>query len=133
MLVKGNEYRRVDLHNVYGGQRQGGISTPSDHPIVMLFSSPRGEEFGYKDGWTDDGLYLYSGEGQRDDMQMLRGNAAIRDHLQNNKTLHLFERSQKGHVFYIGEMVYHGHHTRQSPDITGTMREVIVFELKPID
>ncbi len=133
MFVKGNEYRRQDLHNLYGGQRQGGISTPAEHPMIFLFSSPRGEEYGYKDGWTESGLYLYTGEGQRGPMVFERGNAAIRDHLEHGKTIHLFERSQQGFVTYVGQMVCQGYHIRKGPDITGALRDTIVFELKPLD
>ena len=31
MFVQGKLYVRRDLHRSYGGQRQGGISTPSQH------------------------------------------------------------------------------------------------------
>lgn len=55
MFVKGEVYRRRDLHALYGGQQQGGISTPSIHPIIFLFTSPLGEEYGYSDGWQKDG------------------------------------------------------------------------------
>jgi 5-methylcytosine-specific restriction enzyme A len=34
MFIQGHVYRRSDLHNQYGGQRQGGISTPSQYPLV---------------------------------------------------------------------------------------------------
>ena len=66
------------LHDRFGGQRQGGISTPAQSPIVLLFSSPRGADYGYQDGWTAEGLYLYTGEGQRGDMTLARGNGAAR-------------------------------------------------------
>ena len=132
MFTKGKEYRRSDIHNLYGGQRQGGISTPADHAMIFLFSSPRGETYGYHDGWTPDGLYLYTGEGQQGDMVFERGNAAINNHLANGKDLHLFERSQQGHVLYVGQMVCQGYHYRQGPDIRGDMRQMIVFELKPV-
>jgi len=57
----GKEYRRRDLHDMYGGQRYGGISTPSKHPFIMIFTGDRGEEYGYKDGWTENGIFLYTG------------------------------------------------------------------------
>ena len=65
-FVPRQHYRRAALHDCYGGQRQGGISTPAQSPIILLFSSPRGADFGYRDGQTSEGLYLYTGEGQRD-------------------------------------------------------------------
>jgi len=51
-LVPGSAYRRSDLHDALGGQRQGGISTPARYPVILLFSSHRGAEFGYEDGWN---------------------------------------------------------------------------------
>ncbi len=133
MFTKGQEYRRRDLHNLYGGQTQGGISTPSEHNMIFLFSSPSGEEYGYNDGWREDGIYLYTGEGQLGDMQFERGNAAIRDHLATGKELHLFERSQKSHVIYVGQMVLQGYQYRSGPDRKDNIRQIIVFELKPVD
>ena len=45
--------RRNDLHENYGGQHQSGISTPSNHPLIFLFSYPSGEDFGYKDRFDE--------------------------------------------------------------------------------
>src|SRR5437016_13409603 len=83
MFIQGHVYRRRDLHDQYGGQRQGGISTPSQYPFVMLFTGESGEQHGYADSWSADGLFLYKGEGQQGDMAFIRGNVAIRDHMDN--------------------------------------------------
>jgi 5-methylcytosine-specific restriction protein A len=111
MFVQGQVYRRRDLHQQFGGQQQGGISTPSSANIVLLFTGEAGEQHGYRDDWTKDGVFLYTGEGQRGDMQFVRGNLAIRDHAANGKDLHLFEYikgNSKGVVRYIGQMVCTG-------------------------
>ncbi len=71
----GAGYKRKEIHDVWGGQRQGGISTPKDHPVIFLFNADKGSKFGYKDGWHEDGFFHYSGEGQEGDMQEIRGNA----------------------------------------------------------
>jgi 5-methylcytosine-specific restriction protein A len=42
--------RRRDIHVVYGGQQQGGICTPSDHPVIFLFTGEAGGQHGYGDG-----------------------------------------------------------------------------------
>jgi 5-methylcytosine-specific restriction enzyme A len=133
MFNKGEIYRRVDLHKTYGGQRQGGISTPSKHNMVMIFSGPTGEQYGYADGWTKSGKYRYTGEGQIGDMQFVRGNRAIRDHLENGTDIHLFEYIRQGFVEYIGEMRYENHFIRQGKDKDGHVRQVIIFELVPVD
>jgi 5-methylcytosine-specific restriction protein A len=131
-LIKNKEYRRRELHEAFGGQQRGGISTPAEHKMIFLFTGESGSDYGYKDGWAPDGLFNYTGEGQRDDMQFIRGNAAIRDHLANGKTLHLFEDIGGGQIRYLGEMTYHGHLLKDGPDIDGKMRKMIVFQLKPV-
>ena len=132
MFIQGHLYRRRTLHDRYGGQRQGGISTPSQHPLILLFTGQSGEQHGYTDGWSADGLFLYTGEGQQGDMTFVRGNAAIRDHLINGKDLHLFAQSSKGSVRYIGQMVCTGYHLQSGPDTTGQSRQMIIFELTPL-
>jgi 5-methylcytosine-specific restriction protein A len=131
-FIQGKTYNRSDLHDLYGGQQQGGISTPAHHGFIMLFTGEQGEQYGYKDGWTDDGIFFYTGEGQVGDMTFMRGNRAIRDHADEGKDLHLFEYVRKGHAQYLGQMVCTGFHERQAPDIQGAQRKVIVFELTPV-
>jgi 5-methylcytosine-specific restriction protein A len=132
LLVEGQEYRRRFLHEVFGGQWQGGISTPSQHNLILLFTGETGLQYGYEDGWTEYGVFLYSGEGQSGDMQFVRGNLAIRDHSEDGKDLHLFQSVRKGYCRYIGQMVCIGHYAQQGPDVDGHDRRVIVFELVPV-
>ena len=33
------EYKRKELHDNFGGQRQGGISTPRNHPLIFIFTN----------------------------------------------------------------------------------------------
>lgn len=121
--------RRQDIHGRYGGQQQGGIATPAQAPFVLLFTGPSGSEFGYADAFQADGLFWYTGEGQRGDMQLVRGNAAIAQHAQNGKRLLMFEAADKGHVRFVGEMQHVGHHWEQRPDGQGDLRQAIVFHL----
>ncbi len=135
MFVQGQVYKRRDLHQQFGGQQQGGISTPSRHNIILLFTGEAGEQHGYRDDWTKDGLFPYTGEGLHGDMLFVRGNLAIRDHAANGKDLHLFEYltgNSRGSVRYIGQMVCSGHVFREAPDTTGTKRKAIVFEPAPL-
>ncbi|MAG63438.1 HNH endonuclease [Candidatus Woesearchaeota archaeon] len=132
MFVQGHVYRRKTLHDQWGGQQQGGISTPVDHTIIFLFTSPSGEQHGYTDGWSDAGTFLYTGEGQHGDMQFTRGNRALHDHAADGKDIHLFEQIRKGYVRYVGQMVCTGYDYRQSVDTAGVSRRTIVFELHPL-
>jgi 5-methylcytosine-specific restriction protein A len=128
-FVPGEVYHRRALHDLYGGQRQGGISTPKDHPIIFLVTGESGTQYGYTDGFRQDGTFWYTGDGQVGDMQLLRGNAAILNHQSHGKALHLFQGVQHGELQYTGEATYVGHHMEVAPDRDGMPRQAIVFEL----
>jgi 5-methylcytosine-specific restriction enzyme A len=133
MFVPGSTYNRRNLHAKYGGQAQGGICTPARHPFIMLFTGESGTAYGYHDGWTPEGVFQYTGEGQRGDMSFVRGNRAIRDHEKDGKDLYLFEQAGRGRVRYIGQMFCAGYHERPGPDVAGSQRKIIVFELVPTE
>jgi 5-methylcytosine-specific restriction protein A len=63
-FVPGEVHRCRDLHEQYGGQGQGGISTPKEHPMIFLITGESGSQYGYTDGFRSDGTYWYTGEGQ---------------------------------------------------------------------
>lgn len=83
MFTKGKLYRRKEIHDDYGGQRQNGISTISKHPMIFIFTGDSGKNHGYIDEWVSNDTFIYTGEGQIDDMQFTKGNKAIRDHIKN--------------------------------------------------
>ena len=124
--------RRADIHGPYKGQQQGGISTPSKYPYIFLFTGDTGEQYGYSDGLDDDGVFIYTGEGQVGDMAFVRGNLAIRDHAADGKELHMFEALGKGQGYrYAGEHACSTWEYRQGADREGALRQVIVFHLIP--
>ncbi|MCG8472271.1 MAG: HNH endonuclease [Desulfobacterales bacterium] len=130
MFEIGKEYhRKSEIHGIYKGQAQGGISTPKDHPVVFVFTSDEGEKHGYKDEYRDDGVFWYTGEGQKGPMRMESGNKAIRDHKKNNKTIHMFEYTRKAYVRYMGVAECIGYHEEQRPDNEGSMRTAFIFHL----
>ena len=133
MFILRKTYSRRTLHDQYGGQRQGGCSTPANHNIIFLFTGKQGKKYGYKDEWTENGIFLLTGEGQRGDMTFSRGNSAIRDHVIKGKDLHLFEYVQSGLVKYQGQMVCTGNQNQRGEDVNGNERKIIVFELSPIE
>lgn len=135
MFVPGQVYnRRQDLHGQYGGQRQGGISTPAAYPFILVFTGEAGLAHGYEDGWDlESGTFNYTGEGQTGDMTFRAGNKALANHVEDGKDLHLFEYVATGTVKYVGQMVCTGWHLATAPDTHGNMRQVIKFELTPIE
>lgn len=122
--------RRSDLHGPYGGQWQGGISTPRDWPLIFLFTGESGEQYGYRDGWDENGVFLYTGEGQVGNMEFVRGNLAIKNHAKDGKDLHLFRSLGKGEGYrYLGRFTCPTWEFRKVVDVNGDRRRVIVFHL----
>ena len=123
--------RRTDIHAKLGGQQQGGIVTPSQHPLVIIITGEEGLAHGYDDRTRADGVFEYFGEGQVGDMVLQRGNLAIAQHAVEGKSLLLFRKTAEG-LRFLGEMVYEKHHTENTPDREGQQRDAIVFELRPL-
>ena len=135
MFEIGKTYQRQnDIHGRYGGNRQSGIAPCADHPYVFLFSSPAGERYGYKDGWLTTTQYAYTGEGQIGDMEMARGNRAIKEHAAGGRELHFFEKTdESGYYQYLGPFRYVRHEIRRGDDLDGGQRSQIVFTLHRVE
>lgn len=131
-FTPGDTYIRRLIHAQYGGQQQGGISTPKNFPYIFLFTSGKGETFGYQDGEQQDGQFIYFGEGVFGDMQFVRGNRAIRDHVKDSKRLLLFRGLPGGKCEFISEMELVDFHTKAAEDYSGRQRRAICFTLRYI-
>ena len=128
-LIKGNEYKRKELHDFFGGQRQGGISTPKNYPYIFIISSKRGKDHGYIDGWIDENKYfLYTGEGQIGDMEFKGGNRAIRDHYENEKRILLFQETKKTFIELKEELELIDYSFIQTLDSENKNRKAIQFK-----
>jgi 5-methylcytosine-specific restriction protein A len=97
--------------------------------LIFIFTGAGGAAHGYADEWDDDGVFHYFGEGQIGDMKFSGGNAAIRDHAENEKEIHLFEKVASKEVRYLGEVVCSGYERRTAKDSEGDDRQAIVFQL----
>lgn len=128
--------RQQDIHAVYGGQKQGGISTPIQSNFIFLFTGEAGKAHGYNDFADAEGFHLY-GEGQAGDMQYVRGNLAIRDHKTDGKRLLLFQSLGKSKPYrYQGEYeLVRPYEVDSASTSSGMTRNAIVFVLHrvPID
>lgn len=133
-LTPGETLRRREVHALYGGREQGGIGPSRRSNVVLFFTDPAtGHRHGYYDGWADDGMFHYVGEGQRGDQRLVQGNKAILNHSADGRTLEGF-RADGTSVTYLGEFELVGHyftdaHETDEPD---TLRQVVVFKLRPL-
>jgi len=132
MFIRGKEYKRADIHKNYGGSSQSGISPSRKRGVIFLFTGTTGTRYGYEDGWQGNHFH-YTGEGQIGDMEFSRGNKATRDHIIDGRELHLFQQTRKGYVAYIGQMVCKGYAIRRGRDKKGNERNIIVFDLVPVE
>lgn len=137
MFEAGRIYQRNRLHDQWNGrtelQRQGGILTPRELPIIIVITGDSGAEFGYNDEWDEHGVLHYFGAGQEGDMVFLRGNRALRDHTADGRAIHLFEQDAAG-LRYVREVVLAGWYYRHDvPDRNKALRRAIVFKLVPLD
>ncbi|WP_149088381.1 HNH endonuclease [Pseudomonas prosekii] len=124
--------RKTEINGPFGGSLQSGIAASATYPAIFLFTGDSGEQYGYTDDW-DKGAYLYTGEGQRGPMTLIRGNRAIAKHAEDGKALHLFKSlgKSKGNE-YIGEFSCADMFERIQPDVNGQDRTAIVFRLVPV-
>ena len=133
-IEPGAAIRRVELHDEFGGGRQGGIAPSRRSPNVLIFSDPGvGEQHGYLDRWVDD-EYHYVGEGQIGPQSMDRGNAAILNHVADGRALRLFW-GVRGTVEYAGEFELADPNpwfvARAKETGSDRQRDVITFRLVP--
>jgi predicted RNA-binding protein with PUA-like domain len=136
-LQPGDRIRRTELHDQYGGSGQSGISPSRTTPNILVFTDPRsGERHGYLDRWAADDSFHYTGEGQRGNQTMTRGNLAILNHDKDGRALRVFQGAS-GTVQYVGAFVLdelepYTEATAPSTD-AGPPRKVLRFHLLPID
>ena len=123
-------YKRSDLHNKYGGNRQGGISSCAKHPMIFIFTGKTGEQYGYKDEWDEENIFHYTGEGQLGDMSFIRGNKALRDHIRNGKSIFLFEFDSNSNWKYASELELFDYEFFRTQDKNGHLRKGIRFRFK---
>lgn len=126
----GQEFKRSLLHDRYGGSRQHGISPSASYPFIFIFSGSTGHKYGYTDRWDNEDVFEYTGEGQIGDMEFIRGNLALRDHISSGKRVFLFKYKQKGYVKFEGEMEFFDYGLFEIPDRTGVDRIGIKFFFK---
>jgi 5-methylcytosine-specific restriction protein A len=128
-FVSNTDYKRSDIHDSLGGNRQRGISSSKDNPMIFIFSGKEGKLYGYEDGWKDELTFFYTGEGQIGDQEFKEGNKALRDHIDNGKDVFLFEKNDNNGLYkFEGQLTLIGYHYGKGLDKIGNTRRLIIFE-----
>jgi 5-methylcytosine-specific restriction enzyme A len=130
----GCEYKRSEIHDSLGGNRQRGISASRENPMIFIFSGKEGKAYGYEDGWQDEAVYFYTGEGQVGDQEFKEGNKALLEHIHNGRDVFLFEKDDKKGLYkFEGQLSLVGYHYGTGPDKFGNSRRLIIFEFIKMD
>lgn len=123
-------YKRSIIHDLYGGNRQWGISYSKDYPYIFIFSSQAGHQHGYKDKWENDDVYSYTGHGQEGDMKFVTGNLQLKDHIASGKRVFLFIEAYRSHFKFEGEVELYDIDYFIGQDKSGKERTAIKFFFK---
>jgi hypothetical protein len=123
-------YKRSIIHDQYGGTRQGGIAPSAQFPYIFIFSGSQGKAHGYEDAWDNSQVYTYTGEGQVGDMQFVKGNLALRDHLARGKRVFLFEYVRTAYVRFVTELEVFDFGYFEALDSAKNLRQAIRFFFK---
>jgi hypothetical protein len=136
-IAVGETRKRREVHGLYGGQQQQGISTPAGSPHILIFTDPeKGRRYGYDafEGLREDGMFSYTGEGRIGDQEMTRGNLAILNSPSTGKALRLFS-TQGTDATYIGEFTLGDPPfvEQRIQDENHELRRGFIFNLAPVD
>ena len=104
MFNSGEYYKRSEIHDEHGGNRQRGISNCPNNDLIFIFTKSKKSQDIYIDEWKED-YFFYSGEGRVGDMEMTGGNKTIWNHAINNRKIHLFRDTKKsGYWEYVDQL-----------------------------
>lgn len=126
-------YKRLDIHRVYGGARQSGVSLSKSEPVVFLFATNQWKVSHYPDEWDERGVHWFCAQGSSGNQKWTGVNKAIRDHHAVGRELLYFEglKGPGGLWKYIGSVVCIGHRRSVSIGLDGNERSIIQFGLVP--
>ena len=142
-LPLGTTMTRAERRAQFGGATMGGIQPSGRTPNVFLYMDPSvSTSHGYDyDGWVDDSLLQYTGEGRLGEQRMVRNNKALLSHVQDQRAIRFFSvdgtkpNSQEKLHQYIGEFRIDDEQPflrAEALDDEGELRTVVVFRLRPV-
>ena len=105
----------------------------TDKSVVLISSIDKAKEnFVYHDHWTEEGDYIYSGEGKKGDQVLSRGNKAIVDAADFGKRLYLFVKFSPKEYYFQGLFSLVNYTYEDDKDEDGNIRKEYKFRLRKI-
>lgn len=126
-------YRQVE--GSFGIKTTGLISKEiysTDTHIVLISPVTKiAGKFVYRDRFTAEGDYIYTGEGKNGDQTMVGGNLAVKDAAAERKEIHLFVRFSPNEYYYQGVFELAGYVLEEGKGEDGNSRQEYKFRLTP--
>lgn len=124
-----------EVENQFGIKVSGfgrGINITSESVVLISSIGKKAGAFVYHDHWTEDGDYIYSGEGKSGDQKLTKGNLAIFNAAKDGKALYLFVKLSSSEYYFQGRVTCVEHFTENEKDENGIVRKEYKFRLKKI-
>lgn len=86
--------------------------------------------FVYHDHWTEDGDYIYSGEGKTGDQKLTKGNLAIANAADDRKAIYLFVKFSPKEYYFQGKVTCVDYFSETEKDESGCIRKEYKFILR---
>lgn len=109
-----------------------GINSTSSAIILISVITKAKQSFVYHERWTEEGDYLYTGEGKTGDQLLTKGNLAIADAAKDGKTIHLFVKFSPQEYYYQGVFEVADYTYEDEKDAAGTVRKEYKFRLRKV-
>ncbi len=127
------DYREIeDQFNIRRAGFGRGINSTDESVILISSAESKRKNYVYHDGWTDDGMFIYSGEGKSGDQELIRGNRAVLEAEQKGKTITLFIKLSSDEYYCQGQFELVDYDIEDDEAEDGTIRQEIKFKLKKL-
>lgn len=107
-----------------------GINKTASSIVLISSINKKKNGFVYHDHWTNEGDYIFSGEGKTGNQQMKLGNKAIVNAELNKKTIHLFVKFSPQEYYYQGIFSLIDYTYEDDKDKLGNVRKEYKFKLR---
>lgn len=109
-----------------------GINVTPTSVVLISSLSKSNDKFVYHDKWTEQGDYLYSGEGKSNDQKMIRGNLAIKEAESDGKKIYLFVKLSPQEYYYQGVFKMIDYEYVDETDESGDIHKEYKFRLRRV-
>ncbi|MBR5310988.1 MAG: hypothetical protein IKU42_07695 [Oscillospiraceae bacterium] len=124
-----------DVEGSFGIKTTGLVAKdiyPTETNVVLISNVTKiGGKFVYRDRFTPEGDYIYTGEGKKGDQTMTGGNLAIINAAEDRKDIHLFVKLSPAEYYYQGIFTLADYNLEEGKDEAGNFRLEYKFRLTP--